>query len=332
MSIQEQDIARLVSAIVDTLQGHAGRAEDAPCGTPAVKSDGQQANEQATQEVRLKAKQEIGQEVRQPEEQTALAPLTDITTAAFKAACRVRAPHKPDVLAELRKATGARIAAGTCGTRPPTAAYLRFLADHARSKGTVFKEVSQEWLDRNGLWSIRSMVEDKNTYLTRPDLGRLLSPETVNKLRERYPAPSQVQIVLSDGLSTDALLSNYEEILPPLCKGLKNAGFTTGEPFFLHYGRVKAEDVIGEAIGCDVVLLLIGERPGLGQSESMSCYAVYRPTARTIESQRTVISNIHRGGIPPVEAAAVIVELTGNILRHKASGIELNRKMGGGDA
>ena len=62
---------------------------------------------------------------------------------------------------------------------------------------------------------------------------------------------------------------------------------------------MKAEDRIGEAVGCDVVVMLVGERPGLGQSESMSCYAVYRPTADTLESDRSVLSNIHREGTPP---------------------------------
>lgn len=330
MNIAEQDIAKLVAAIVDALQQHAAGAADGDAAVAArqLHSGGAAPAPAARQTGGSSA--EHGRTPLQAADGPE--PLSDISTPEYKAMCRVANPHKPDVLAELRKATGARIATGTCGTRPPTSAYLRFLADHARSKGTVFKEVSQEWLDKNGLWSVRSMVEDKNTYLTRPDLGRLLAPETVARIKKRYPSPGQVQIVLSDGLSTDALLSNYEEILPPLCKGLKNAGFTVGEPFFLHYGRVKAEDVIGETIGCDVLLLLIGERPGLGQSESMSCYAVYRPTSGTIESQRTVISNIHKGGIPPVEAAAVIVELTGNMLRHKASGIELNRRMGGGDA
>ena len=254
--------------------------------------------------------------------------LPDIGERAYKKQCRVEGAHKPEVLAELLKTTEARIAVGKKGVRPPMTAYLRFLADHSRSKGTVFKEVPQDWLDKNNLWSIRTQATDKNIYLTRPDLGRLLAPETVAELKQRYPAPVQVQIVLSDGLSTDALLHNYEEILPPLVNGLKNSGFTVGEPFFMHYGRVKAEDVIGEALGCDVVVLLIGERPGLGQSESMSCYAVYRPTAQTIESDHTVISNIHQGGIPPVEGAAVIVDLVRDMLKHKASGIELARKMG----
>ena len=254
--------------------------------------------------------------------------LSDIGERAYKKQCGVKSAHKPEVLGELLKTTEARIAVGKKGVRPPLTAYLRFLADHARSKGTVFKEVPQDWLDKNNLWSIRTQATDKNIYLTRPDLGRLLAPETVAELKKRYPTPAQVQIVLSDGLSTDALLHNYEEILPPLVNGLKNSGFSVGEPFFMHYGRVKAEDVIGEALGCDVVVLLIGERPGLGQSESMSCYAVYRPTAQTIESDHTVISNIHQGGIPPVEGAAVIVDLVRDMLKHKASGIELARKVG----
>lgn len=302
--MQERDIEQVVSAIVENLL----RGAPLPGGAGAAASPA------------AVAPQGSGEA------------LADITTPEKRATVGVKNPHKPEVLTELKKATGARITAGTCGTRPPTEAYLRFLADHARSKSTVFKEVPAEWLQKNNLWSIKTLVTDKDVYLTRPDLGRLLAPETVSELKKRYPTPSKVQIVLSDGLSTDALLSNYEEILPPLVKGLQNAGMSVGEPFFLHYGRVKAEDVIGEALGCDVVLLLIGERPGLGQSESMSCYAAYKPTSRTIESQRTVISNIHRGGIPPVEAAAVIVELAANMIRHQASGIELNRKMGGGNA
>lgn len=263
-----------------------------------------------------------------PEAEEQTTPLGDIMTPEFKQRIGVHSPHKPEVLAELQRATGARVAVGKCGPRPTTAAYLRFLADHVRSKGTVFKEVPQGWLDKNNLWTIQTLISDKDTYLTRPDLGRKLSDETIQQLKQRYPAPSQTQVVISDGLSTDAMLSNYEEILPVLVKGLQSCGVSVGDPFFLRYGRVKAEDVIGETIGCDVVVLLIGERPGLGQSESMSCYAVYRPTSDTIESRRTVISNIHQGGIPPVEAAAVIVELVNNMLKHKASGIELNRKMG----
>ena len=107
---------------------------------------------------------------------------------------------------------------------------------------------------------------------------------------------------------------NYEEILPPLMAGLKQAGLKVGTPFFVRYGRVKIEDQIGEILGAKVVILLVGERPGLGQSESLSCYA-----------DRTCISNIHQGGTPPVEAAAVIVDLAKRMLEQKASGINMTR-------
>ena len=111
----------------------------------------------------------------------------------------------------------------------------------------------------------------------------MLSEASLQAVRERrYADAPQVLIVLSDGLSTDAVLANADEIVPPLTNGLRQAGFTVGDPLFLRYGRVKAEDRLGEAIGCDVVLMLVGERPGLGQSESMSCYGVYRPTAATL--------------------------------------------------
>lgn len=99
-----------------------------------------------------------------------------------------------------------------------------------------------------------------------------------------------------------------------------------GTPFFVRYGRVKIEDQAGEVLGAKVVILLVGERPGLGQSESLSCYAVYSPTvAGTVEADRTCISNIHRAGTPPVEAAAVIVDLAKRMLEQKASGINMNR-------
>ncbi|MFT3850862.1 MAG: ethanolamine ammonia-lyase light chain EutC [Propionivibrio sp.] len=108
-------------------------------------------------------------------------------------------------------------------------------------------------------------------------------------------------------------------------KGLKNAGIDAGNPFFVRYGRVKIEDQIGELLGAQLVILLVGERPGLGQSESLSCYMVYAPTKDTVEADRTCISNIHRGGTPPVEAAGVIVDLAKLMLAQKASGIALNR-------
>lgn len=262
-----------------------------------------------------------------PQESALSKLLEDLGNKAARKQNPIQNAHNPAVLEDFLQATQARVVVGKAGPRPLTNSYLYFLADHARSKDTVVKEVPEAWLQKAQLWSVCTCAEDKQTYLTRPDLGRKLTQENLEALKKRYPTPAQVQIIFSDGLSTDALLSNYEEILEPLTKGLKGYNYTVAEPFFLKHGRVKAEDLIGEALGCDVVLLLIGERPGLGQSESMSCYAVYRPTSQTIESERTVISNIHRGGTAPVEAAAVIAELAHRMLTYKASGIALNRAL-----
>lgn len=250
----------------------------------------------------------------------------DLGSAEAKAWIGVENPNRADVLTELRRSTAARVCTGRAGPRPRTQALLRFLADHSRSKDTVLKEVPEEWVKAQGLLEVRSEISDKNLYLTRPDMGRRLSPEAIEALKAQCLANPDVQVVVSDGLSTDAITANYEEILPPLLAGLKQAGLKVGTPFFVRYGRVKIEDQIGEILGAKVVILLVGERPGLGQSESLSCYAVYSPrVATTVEADRTCISNIHQGGTPPVEAAAVIVDLAKRMLEQKASGINMTR-------
>lgn len=155
----------------------------------------------------------------------------------------------------------------------------------------MLKEVPEAWVKAQGLLEVRSEISDKNLYLTRPDMGRRLSPEAIDALKAQCVMDPDVQVVVSDGLSTDAITANYEEILPPLLAGLKQAGLKVGTPFFVRYGRVKIEDQIGEILGAKVVILLVGERPGLGQSESLSCYAVYSPrVATTVEADRTCIS------------------------------------------
>jgi ethanolamine ammonia-lyase small subunit len=252
--------------------------------------------------------------------------LPDLGGDEFKTWIGVRNPQRKEVLEDLRRNTAARIASGRAGPRPRTVTLLRFLADHSRSKDTVLKEIPTEWVEKTGLFEVHSEITDKDQYLTRPDLGRRLSKESIDTIVAKCKKSPQVQVVVSDGLSTDAITANYDEILPPLLKGLQSAGLEVGTPFFIRYGRVKIEDQIGEVLGAKVVILLIGERPGLGQSESLSCYMVYSPVvAKTVESDRNCISNIHRAGTPPVEAAAVIVDMAKKMLDKKLSGIALNR-------
>jgi len=244
--------------------------------------------------------------------------LPDITAPRARRELGVTSALHPRVLADLVDATAARVAVGRAGTRPRTGAMIRFLADHARAKDTVLKDFPDRWVEQTGFVQLRTQIVEKNQYLTRPDLGRRLSQESVRLALAQCRLRPQVQLIVSEGLSTDAIVANFDEIVPPLQKGLANAGLQLGTPVFVRHGRVKVEDHLGELLEAQVVILLIGERPGLGQSESLSCYMVYSPRVdTTVESDRLCVSNIHAGGTPPVEAAAVIVDLACSFLRNR---------------
>ncbi len=214
--MREQDVERIAAEVLAALREGAPAGADRPVGhgetgTGVVPSAGRGGKPEAAH---------TGMPTAQDEGRDGGGTLPDLAGPEFRRGCFIASPHRRDVIDDFVSHTGARIATGTVGTRPPTRAYLRFLADHARSKGTVFKEVPEEWISGHGLWSVSTLAEDKDTYLTRPDLGRLLSEESLRELKRRYADAPQVVIVLSDGLSTDALLANYEEILPPLLNGL----------------------------------------------------------------------------------------------------------------
>lgn len=241
--------------------------------------------------------------------------LPDLGDDAVGRVTGVPNPKNPDVLQDFVASSRSRVASGRAGARPRTMALMRFWADHSRSKDTVLKNVPQEWVDKSGLLELRTEIIDKDQFLTRPDLGRRLAQESVEIVQKECIQNPEVQLIVSDGLSTDAIVVNFEEIIPPLLRGLEKSGMKLGTPVFVRHGRVKVQDHLGELLGADVMILLIGERPGLGQSESLSCYMVYRPTvADTVESDRICVSNIHAGGTPPVEAAAVIVDLARKML------------------
>ena len=110
-----------------------------------------------------------------------------------------------------------------------------------------------------------------------------------------------------------------------LTDGLQAKGLKVGTPFYLRYGRVAAEDHVSEIVGAKVVCVLIGERPGLATAESMSAYIVYNAYVGMPEAKRTVVSNIHKDGLPAVEAGAYIVEVIDQILQQKASGVDLKK-------
>ena len=169
----------------------------------------------------------------------------------------------------------------------------------------------------------QTTCESREEFLTRPDKGRVFAPETLRRIADSVTAGVQVVLYAADGLSSSAVQANAANTLPVIHDGLAAAGIRVNEPFFVRFGRVATEDQIGEATGAEVVCVLLGERPGLVTAESMSAYIAYRPTVGMPESRRTVVANIHRGGTPPVEAGAHIVDLIRLMMEKKASGTDL---------
>ena len=179
-------------------------------------------------------------------------------------------------------------------------------------------------MPRNGLISLQTRCRSKDEYLTRPDLGRIFDEENQKLLRSAISKPPKVLLVVGDGLSSAAIMANATQCMAAIRDGLKARGIETGQGVFVRYCRVGAGDAIGDITGCELVCMLVGERPGLVTDKSMSCYITYQPRIGVSESSRTVVSNIHAQGTPAVEAGAHVAELIEKILKHKVSGVGLH--------
>ena len=223
----------------------------------------------------------------------------------------------------MKAKTPARLGIGRAGTRYKTETVLRFRADHAAAQDAVFSYVDEEFIKENNMFAVETLCKDKDEYLTRPDLGRKFSPETINNIKSKFGTNQKVLILVGDGLSSAAIEANLKDCAPAIKQGLKMYGIDSSEILFVKHCRVGAMDHLGEELGCEVICMLVGERPGLVTAESMSAYIAYKPYIGMAEAKRTVISNIHKGGTTAVEAGAHIAELIKTMLDKKASGIDL---------
>ncbi len=249
--------------------------------------------------------------------------LQDITKIDLRDVIELKNPANKAELMKYKKKTPARIGISRAGTRYTTNTMLRFRADHASAVDAVYTDVSEEFLNANNLFTIQTKCHSKDEYMTRPDLGRRLSEESIAVLKEKAKKSPKIEIFVSDGLSSTAIEANVEDTLPAIINGLKSYGIEAGTPFFLKYGRVGAADEVSEVLDAEVTCVLIGERPGLATSESMSAYITYKGYVGIPESKRTVVSNIHKNGTPASEAGAHIAHIIKKVLDAKASGQDL---------
>jgi ethanolamine ammonia-lyase small subunit len=234
----------------------------------------------------------------------------------------VKEPIDSDTIAQAQKITPARIGIGRAGTRMRTKSYLDFLLDHAAAQDAVKKEVSEQFLEKLDIPVLKTKAESLSQYLMDLDSGRMLCDESASWLKKNSAKGKQVQIIVSDGLSTTGIEENTPDLLASLEQGLKLKNITMEKPIFIKRSRVWVQDHVASIVNCDLVISLIGERPGLATSKSVSAYFIYKPSKDSVEADRTVISNIHEGGIHPLEAGAYLSDIIADMLNKKASGVK----------
>jgi ethanolamine ammonia-lyase small subunit len=227
----------------------------------------------------------------------------------------------------LAAATPARVFLDRVGTALRTADLLTLRADHAAARDAVRARLDDEaaalepLVTAYGMFTVSSQAATPQAYLRRPDLGRRLAEADAALVTAEGTRDRTVQIVVADGLSARAV-GSYAPAFVDAFAGLAAAsGWTIGRLIAIRHARVGLMNEIGELLQPDVVLMLIGERPGLDVQAGMSAYFGYRPDRTHTDADRSLISNIHDDGVAPEQAARDAAVLTAQLLAARGSGV-----------
>ena len=242
-------------------------------------------------------------------------------------------PDESALLAAVRARTPARVLAGRAGPAYRTATHLALRRDHAAARDAVHDEVDLSHdlgpalVEEFGLFEVTTRAASKAEYLLRPDLGRRLRDDGRAAVAANCPAGADVQVVVGDGLSAAAVRAQVPRLLPLLATGTRERGWRFGRPFFVRHCRVGVLNDVGDLLGADVVVLLIGERPGLATAESLSAYLAFRPRPGDTDANRNLLSNIHARGVPPEDAAPRVLALAERMRRMGTSGVAVKEEL-----
>lgn len=237
-----------------------------------------------------------------------------------------------DTVRKVRACTPARIFVER-GPAYTTQMQLDLRSAHAAAVDAVWSEFDPShdlpagFLAQWQMFVVSSQAESKSQFLLRPDLGRRLNEAGRDLIRSNCPPSPDLQIVLGDGLSAPALAMQAPALFPLVLERARAHGWSIGRPFVVRYCRVGIMNDVGDLVAPHVLVLLIGERPGLATAESLSAYMAYSPRAGHSDADRNLISNIHQRGIHVEDAADRIVDLASRMLALKHSGTGL--KTGG---
>jgi ethanolamine ammonia-lyase small subunit len=237
------------------------------------------------------------------------------------------AAPKPDLWASLRAFTAARIALGRTGISVPLREALAFKLAHAHARDAVYSVLDTERLLSElatlGLpvHQVSSQAQNRQEYLQRPDHGRQLAG--ASKATLAADTDCDITIVLADGLSATAINAHAVPLLRLLLPELRAMGLRLGPLVLAEQARVALGDEIGHLLRAQLVLVLIGERPGLSAPDSLGAYFTYGPCPGLTDEARNCVSNIRPAGLPYAAAAAKLGWLLREALRRQLSGVAL---------
>jgi ethanolamine ammonia-lyase small subunit len=239
----------------------------------------------------------------------------------------------PTLIKAVRARTPARLLAGRSGAAYRTNTQLELREAHAAARDAVRAEFNlstdfrDDFIRQWNLFEVCSRAAGKDEYLLRPDLGRHVNEASRAEIKRRCKTGCDLQIVIGDGLSVTAVARQVPPLLPLLYKGARTREWSVGEIFVIRHCRVGILNEIGELLAPKVVILLIGERPGLATAESLSAYLAYRPKAADTDADRNLISNIHGRGVITERAALRILNLAAAMIRTSKSGCQLREEL-----
>ncbi|WP_447798862.1 ethanolamine ammonia-lyase subunit EutC [Pseudomonas moraviensis] len=233
---------------------------------------------------------------------------------------------------ELRRLTPARIALGRTGTSLPTQAQLDFQFAHAQARDAVHlafdhAEISSQLSERGReTLLLHSAAPDRDSYLQRPDLGRKLNDESAQTLRDyasQHPGGIDLVLVVADGLSALAVHRHTLPFLTRLEEQMSGDGWSVAPVVLVEQGRVAIGDEIGQLLGAKMLVMLIGERPGLSSPDSLGLYFTYAPKVGLTDAYRNCISNVRLEGLSYGMAAHRLLYLMREACRRQLSGVNL---------
>lgn len=237
-----------------------------------------------------------------------------------------------DVWARLAATTPARIALGRAGTGMPTREVLRFSLAHAQARDAVHTPFHAAEVEAGiaGLGfevvSLHSADPARDAYLRRPDLGRKLSDESRAALREAatlLASPPDIAIVVADGLSSTAIHAQTVPFLTEFKARIAEGGWSVAPVAVVEQARVALGDEVGEILRARVVIVLIGERPGLSSPDSLGLYLTFAPKVGRSDAERNCISNVRGEGLSYAHAAFKLAWLLKEALARQLTGVTL---------